>query len=68
MNGRISLAGRPEEHRQVNQSHIRFTKFTMAHGEEKRKMENRSLTYPEMANELVEYVKDMGFTHVEFFR
>jgi 1,4-alpha-glucan branching enzyme len=27
---------------------------------------NRSLTYPEMAIELVNYVKDMGFTHVEF--
>jgi 1,4-alpha-glucan branching enzyme len=26
----------------------------------------RSLSYPEMANELVQYVKDMGFTHVEF--
>ena len=28
--------------------------------------ENRSLTYSEMADELVTYVKDMGFTHVEF--
>jgi 1,4-alpha-glucan branching enzyme len=27
---------------------------------------NRSLTYREMAVELVEYVRDMGFTHVEF--
>ncbi len=26
----------------------------------------RSLTYLEMANELVQYVKEMGFTHVEF--
>lgn len=26
---------------------------------------NRSLTYPEMAKELVEYVKEMNFTHVE---
>ncbi len=28
--------------------------------------ENRSLTYLEMAQELVDYVKDTGFTHVEF--
>ncbi|GAA4307822.1 1,4-alpha-glucan branching protein GlgB [Pontixanthobacter gangjinensis] len=28
--------------------------------------ENRSLTYKEMADELVSYVKEMGFTHVEF--
>ncbi len=28
--------------------------------------ENRSLTYTEMADELVSYVKEMGFTHVEF--
>lgn len=25
----------------------------------------RSLSYPEMANELVQYVKDLGFTHIE---
>ena len=28
--------------------------------------DNRSLTYREMAHYLVEYVKDMGYTHVEF--
>jgi len=27
---------------------------------------SRSLSYPEMADELVQYVKDLGFTHVEF--
>ena len=27
---------------------------------------NRSLTYAEMANDLVAYVKEMGYTHVEF--
>jgi 1,4-alpha-glucan branching enzyme len=27
---------------------------------------NRSLTYQEMATQLVDYVRDMGFTHVEF--
>jgi 1,4-alpha-glucan branching enzyme len=32
----------------------------------KRWDENRSLTYREMANELVDYVAEMGFTHVEF--
>ncbi|MFN8341423.1 MAG: 1,4-alpha-glucan branching protein GlgB [Cyclobacteriaceae bacterium] len=32
----------------------------------KTEAENRSLTYGEMAQELVSYVKDMGFTHVEF--
>jgi 1,4-alpha-glucan branching enzyme len=37
-------------------------------GSWKRKPEdnNRSLTYREMADELVPYVKKMGFTHVEF--
>lgn len=28
--------------------------------------ENRSLTYTEMADEMVSYVKELGFTHVEF--
>lgn len=28
--------------------------------------ENRSLSYREMADELVPYIKDLGFTHVEF--
>ncbi len=28
--------------------------------------ENRSLTYRELAHELVQYVRNMGFTHVEF--
>ncbi len=37
-------------------------------GSWRRKMEesNRSLSYAEMAKELVAYVKDVGFTHVEF--
>ncbi len=37
-------------------------------GSWRRKVEegNRFLTYREMAGELVEYVRDMGFTHVEF--
>jgi len=32
----------------------------------KNTLENRSLSYPEMARELVSYVKEMEFTHVEF--
>ena len=32
----------------------------------KNTLENRSLTYLEMADELVSYVKEMEFTHVEF--
>jgi len=32
----------------------------------KRVEENRSLSYSELANELVSYVKEMQFTHVEF--
>ncbi len=32
----------------------------------KNAQENRSLSYFELADELVSYVKDMGFTHVEF--
>jgi 1,4-alpha-glucan branching enzyme len=37
-------------------------------GSWRRKVEedNRSLTYTEMSTELVSYVKDLGFTHVEF--
>jgi 1,4-alpha-glucan branching enzyme len=35
-------------------------------GSWRRHDDNRSLTYPEAAQELVNYVKDMGFTHVEF--
>ncbi len=32
----------------------------------KRMEENRSLSYRELAEELVEYVREMGYTHVEF--
>ena len=60
------MAGGTERNRPVKPNHILFMKCTMDHGKEKLKTVNRSLTYPEMANELVEYVRDMGFTHVEF--
>jgi 1,4-alpha-glucan branching enzyme len=45
-----------------------YSVYEVHYGSWKRKAEesNRSLTYPEMANELVAYVRDMGFTHVEF--
>jgi 1,4-alpha-glucan branching enzyme len=55
---RKQLAGKPKP----------YSVYEVHYGSWKRKAEenNRSLTYPEMAQELVEYVKDMNFTHVEF--
>lgn len=45
-----------------------YSVYEVHFGSWKRRWEdsNRSLTYPEMAHELVAYVKEMGFTHVEF--
>ncbi|HEY3405699.1 MAG TPA: 1,4-alpha-glucan branching protein GlgB [Ohtaekwangia sp.] len=44
-----------------------YSVYEVHFGSWRRKLEeNRSLTYPEMAQELVRYVKEMGFTHVEF--
>lgn len=45
-----------------------YSVYEVHFGSWKRKWEesNRSLTYIEMIGELVTYVKDMGFTHVEF--
>jgi len=44
-----------------------YSVYEVHMGSWKRKVEeDRSLTYPEMADEMVNYVKDMGFTHVEF--
>ena len=45
-----------------------YSIYEVHYGSWKRKSEdgNRSLNYPEMANQLVHYVHDMGFTHVEF--
>lgn len=45
-----------------------YSVYEVHFGSWKRKMEEggRSLTYPEMAIEMVNYVKDLGFTHVEF--
>jgi len=45
-----------------------YSVYEVHYGSWRRKAEedNRSLTYPEMAIELVDYVKEMCFTHVEF--
>jgi len=45
-----------------------YSIYEVHYGSWKRKAEdgNRSLSYPEMANDLVDYVRDLGFTHVEF--
>jgi 1,4-alpha-glucan branching enzyme len=57
-----------EERKQVAGKPKPYSVYEVHFGSWKRKLEesNRSLTYPEMAIELVNYVKDMGFTHVEF--
>jgi len=58
MKSRKEQAGKPKPY-SVYEVHI---------GSWRRKVEesNRSLSYKELANELVQYVKDNGFTHVEF--
>jgi 1,4-alpha-glucan branching enzyme len=45
-----------------------YSVYEVHFGSWRRKVEedNRSLTYGEMKTELVRYVKDLGFTHVEF--
>lgn len=45
-----------------------YSVYEVHFGSWRRKVEedNRSLTYAEMKTELVRYVKDLGFTHVEF--
>lgn len=45
-----------------------YSVYEVHFGSWRRKLEdgNRSLSYVEMANELVSYVKSAGFTHVEF--
>jgi 1,4-alpha-glucan branching enzyme len=55
---RKSEAGKPKP----------YSVYEVHFGSWRRKVEDggRSLTYPEMAHELVPYVKEMGFTHVEF--
>ena len=45
-----------------------YSIYEVHYGSWKRKAEdgNRSMSYSEMANELVDYVRDLGFTHIEF--
>jgi 1,4-alpha-glucan branching enzyme len=45
-----------------------YSVYEVHFGSWRRKVEedNRSLTYREMKTELVSYVKDLGFTHIEF--
>jgi 1,4-alpha-glucan branching enzyme len=45
-----------------------YSVYEIHFGSWRRKVEedNRSLTYSEMKTELVSYIKDLGFTHVEF--
>jgi 1,4-alpha-glucan branching enzyme len=58
MQQRKNSAGKPKP----------YSIYEVHFGSWRRKIEeeNRWLTYPEMANELVQYVQEMGFTHVEF--
>lgn len=53
---RRELAGKPQPY-SVYEVHL---------GSWKRKNGNEFLTYPELATEMVNYVRDAGFTHVEF--
>jgi 1,4-alpha-glucan branching enzyme len=57
-----------EERKKVSGKPKPYSVYEVHYGSWKRKLDdgNRSLTYPEMAKELVQYVSDMGFTHVEF--
>lgn len=58
LNERKASAGKPKP----------YSVYEVHYGSWRRKIEEggRSLTYPEMAIELVDYVKEMQFTHVEF--
>lgn len=57
LNDRKNLAGKKQP----------YSVYEVHYGSWRRKDDGTNpLTYPEMANELVGYVKDMGFTHVEF--
>ena len=57
-----------EQRHQANNYKSAISIYEVHLGSWKRKVEegNRWLTYREMATELVAYVKEMGFTHVEF--
>lgn len=53
---RKALAGKPKP----------YSVYEVHYGSWRRKEGNASLSYPEMALQLVDYVREMGFTHVEF--
>ena len=52
-----------KEHNDLNKP---YSVYEVHLGSWKRAEENRFLTYLELAEDLVSYVKEMGFTHVEF--
>jgi 1,4-alpha-glucan branching enzyme len=56
LKNRKALAGKPKP----------YSVYEVHYGSWRRKEDNASLSYPEMALQLVDYVKEMGFTHVEF--
>lgn len=57
-----------KQRHQANGLNAPFSIYEMHLGSWRRKIEenDRSLTYRELAQELIPYLKDMGFTHVEF--
>ena len=53
--------------KKVNSLDNAFSVYELHLGSWKRNVaENRSMSYLELATELVNYVKEMNFTHVEF--
>ena len=56
-----------EQRRQVNQSNQPISIYEVHLGSWRRNLENNFwLDYDQIADELIPYVKDMGFTHIEF--
>lgn len=55
-----------DKRRESNQLNKPFSVYEVHLGSWKRAVGNRMLTYIELADELVSYVKEMNFTHVEF--
>ena len=67
MNGRIRSGYTTERTLLEKKNHIPSMKFIMVRGKRKAKMETASLTYPEMAHELVSYVKIWDLRTLNFF-
>lgn len=55
-----------KKRKETNQLNQPFSVYEVHIGSWKRKANGDSLSYKELAKELVKYVKDMGYTHVEF--